>query len=336
MGRQKIAANRPLAVAGKREAALPVTESARMTAIPAPQTSALTANLICMASMLIWAAGLPAADFIIPLLPSEQLTALRMTLAALALLPVWALMEGPTALTRANWIKGIAVGALIGLGAWLLIIGQARGGAVTAAVISATLPVVGIAIEVLLDGRRITLGLILGMVLSLAGGVAALDWTGGLSLGIGALFCFGSVVSFTIGSRLSVTSFPSLSAIGRTALTTSGAAIATSVVALAQVGLGHPLPDLTLWGPTEIAALLAFSVGSFALSQLLWIMSVERLGIGLSALHINAAPFYVMVLLFALGHGWSWTQAGAACLVALGVLIAQGIILGGILGPKTA
>ncbi|NBZ87871.1 DMT family transporter [Stagnihabitans tardus] len=301
-----------------------------MTATSAPpRSSPLSANLVCMASMLIWAAGLPAADFIIPLLAADQLTALRMALAALALLPVWAVMEGPGALARASWIKGTMVGAMLGFGAWLLIIGQTLGGAVTAAVISASLPVVGIAIEVLLDGRRMTLGLILGMILSLIGGIVALDWTGGLSLGLGALFCFGSVVSFTIGSRLSVTAFPQLSAIGRTALTTSGAAIATSAVALGGVAFGNPLPDLGLWGPMEIAALLAFSVGSFALSQLLWIMSVERLGIGLSALHINAAPFYVMVLLFLLGHGWSWMQAGAAGLVALGVLIAQGII-----GPK--
>ncbi len=291
-----------------------------------PSSSLLQANLVCMASMLIWAAGLPAADVIIPLLAADQMAALRMALAALALLPVWAVMEGPSALTRVNWIKGIAVGSLLGLGAWALIIGQTLGGAVTAAVISATLPVVGIAIEVLMDGRRMTRGLILGMLLSLLGGVVALDWSGGLALGLGALFCFGSVVSFTIGSRLSVTAFPQASAIGRTALTTTGAAVATGIVALAQVGLGTPLPDLNLWGGTEVALLLAYSMGSFALSQLLWIMSVERLGIGLSALHINAAPFYVMVFLFLLGDGWSWPQVGGACLVALGVLIAQGII----------
>ena len=50
-----------------------------------PQSSLLAANLICSASMLIWAAGLPAADHLIPLLPPEQLTALRMALTAAAL-----------------------------------------------------------------------------------------------------------------------------------------------------------------------------------------------------------------------------------------------------------
>ena len=33
-----------------------------------------------------------------------------------------------------------------------------------------------------------------------------------------------------------------------------------------------------------------------------------------------------MLILFALGGVWNWPQAGAAALVALGVLIAQGIL----------
>lgn len=293
----------------------------------APVRGLLAANMICMASMLIWAAGLPAADLIIPLLPAEQLTAVRMALAALSLLPIWAVMEGPGALMRVNWGKGIGVGSLIGLGAWFLILGQARGGAVTAAVISATLPVVGIATEVALDGRKLTAALIFGLVLSLVGGMMALDFrAGGLSLGLGAALCFCSVLSFTLGSRLTVTAFPALSPIGRTALTISGAAIATGAVALAQFPLGATVPDLTPWGVKEVLALLAFSVGSLGISQLMWIMSVERLGIGLSALHINAAPFYVMIILFALGGIWDWGQAAAAALVALGVLVAQGIV----------
>lgn len=293
---------------------------------PAPTTGLLTANLICMGSMLIWAAGLPAADLIIPLMPGDQLTALRMALAALALLPLWALLDGPSAMLRVNWIKGIAVGSMIGLGAWFLILGQARGGAVTAAVISSTLPVVGIALEVALDGRRVTAGLILGLMLSLVGGMMALDFDGDMSMGMGALLCFGSVVAFAVGSRLTVTAFPALTPIGRTALTITGAALATGIAALAGIALGTPAPSPAPWGAQEIGALLLFSVGALGISQLMWIMSVERLGIGLSALHINAAPFYVMLILFAFGARWDWVQAGAAALVGLGVLVAQGII----------
>lgn len=298
-----------------------------LPARPAAQTGLIAANLICMLSMLIWAAGLPAADYLIPLLAPEQLTCLRLTLAAGALLPIWMALEGARVLTRVNWLKGIAVGSLIGMGAWFLIQGQTRGGAVTAAVISATLPVVGIAIEVALDGRKLTGALVIGLLLSLIGGVMALDLSGGgLSLGIGALLCFVSVVNFALGSRLTVTAFPDQTPIGRTAVTLTGAAIATLALALVQAGLGSPPPDFSGWGWKEIGAILLFSVGSLGISQVAWIMSVERLGIGLSAIHINAAPFYVMLILFALGAPWDWVQAGAAALVGLGVLIAQGII----------
>ena len=303
-----------------------------MSEFAAPrQSSLLTANLICMTSMLIWAAGLPAADHLIPLLPPEQLNALRMALAGGFLVVMWALMEGFGPLMRANWLKGIAVGSLIGLGAWFLIKGQAIGGAVTAAVISSTLPVVGIALEVALDGRKVTLELLLGLILSLAGGVLALDMGaggagGGLSLAWGALLCFGSVVSFAIGSRLTVTAFPRETPLGRTAVTLTGAAIAALVVAGGQVAVGGAMPSFAGWGPKEIGAILLFSVGALGISQVMWIMSVERLGIGLSALHINAAPFYVMLILFALGGLWNWPQAFAAALVGLGVLIAQGIL----------
>lgn len=295
------------------------------------QSSLLTANLICMGSMLIWAAGLPAADHLIPLLIPEQLNALRMLLAGGFLVVVWALFEGFAPLRATNWLKGIAVGSLIGLGAWFLIKGQAIGGAVTAAVISSTLPVVGIALEVALDGRKVTLALILGLILSLAGGVMALDLGaggagGGLSLAWGAVLCFGSVVSFTIGSRLTVTAFPKETPLGRTAVTLTGAAIAALIVAGGQVGLGGEMPSFAAWGWKEIGAILLFSVGALGISQVMWIMSVERLGIGLSALHINAAPFYVMLILFALGGLWNWPQAVAAALVGLGVLIAQGIL----------
>mgnify|MGYP006209661591 CR=1 FL=1 len=50
-------------------------------------------------------------------------------LLALAVLPLWALLEGFGPLRRVNWLKGLGVGGLLGLGAWFLVLGQARGGA---------------------------------------------------------------------------------------------------------------------------------------------------------------------------------------------------------------
>ncbi len=285
------------------------------------------ANLVCMFSMLFWAAGLPAADLLIGKVPPLPLTAARMAMAAALLLPLWLAVEGPGALRTAAWGKGIVIGGVtIGLGAFLLVIGQSMTGPVTVAIISATMPIVGIAIEVILDGRKMTLALILGLVLALIGGVMALgSGATSLNLGLGALFCFVSVVTFTIGSRLTVTSFPSLTPLGRTTITLTGAAILTTAAALAQSAMGAPGPDWGQLGWPELGALAIFSIGALAISQVLWIMSVGKLGIGLASLHINATPFYVMLILFALGGAWNWTQTIAAAVVGLGVLIAQGV-----------
>ena len=278
--------------------------------------------------MLIWAAGLPAAQLVIPLIPPVTLTALRTALAAAFLLPIWILVEGPGPLLTANWLRGILVGGIcIGLGAVLLVIAQAKTDPVTVAVITAIMPVIGIALEVALEGRRLTLALIVGLALSLGGGFLAYGaGMGSMGLGLGALAAFGSVLAFTWGSRATVTSFPTLTPLGRTTITVTGAAVLMSVIAMIYSAAGGPATQWQALGAPEWGALLLFGVGSLAISQVLWIMAVGQLGIGLSSLHMNAVPFYVMLILFALGAGWNWPQAYGAVIVAIGVLIAQGLI----------
>jgi drug/metabolite transporter (DMT)-like permease len=288
----------------------------------------LAANLICMASMVIWAAGLVAANVVIPLLPPLPLSAVRMAMASAFLVPVWLGLEGGSVLRHANWGRGLAVGGMIGFGAVLLVVAQGMTDAVTVAIVAAATPVVGIALEVLLDQRRITIALILGLIFSLIGGVMALGGgIEGLGLGLGALLALVSVVAFTVGSRMTVTAFPDLTPLGRTTVTVVGATALVSIAA----ALSGPATDWSRIGLTEIAALMLFGIGGLAVSQVLWIMSVGRLGIGAAALHINAAPFYVMVILFAFGGQWNGFQAIGAAIVGFGVLIAQGILF-----PKLA
>lgn len=283
---------------------------------------------MCMLSMLIWAMGLPAASLLLATVPPLPLTAARMLMAAACLLPLWGLVEGFGALRTAPWRKGVLIGGgTLGLGAFLLVLGQGMTDAVTVAVISASMPVVGIAIEVLLDGRKLSRNLVVGVLLSLLGGWLALDdGPDGMSLGMGAALCFVSVVVYTLGSRLTVTSFVALSPLGRTTVTLTGAAMATTVAASGAALAGASAPQWQALGWTELGALAIFAIGGLAISQFLWIRSVGHLGIALSSLHINATPFYVMLIMFALGGHWSWSQAAAAALVGLGVLVAQGLV----------
>jgi drug/metabolite transporter (DMT)-like permease len=105
-----------------------------------------------------------------------------------------------------------------------------------------------------------------------------------------------------------------------------GAALVSTVAALVHTALGGPQPQWEKLGWPQAGALAIFAIGAMALSQLLWISAVGQLGIALSSLHINATPFYVMLMLFALGGSWSWTQALAAAIVGIGVLVAQDLI----------
>ncbi|GDX58846.1 hypothetical protein LBMAG30_30090 [Comamonadaceae bacterium] len=290
------------------------------------------ANLLCMLSMLVWAVALPAADLLIASVPPLPLTAARMALASACLLPLWWWLEGGAALRNAPWGRAILIGgSTIGGGAFMLVVGQGMTNAVTVALVSASMPLIAIAIEVVLDARRLTAALVVGVLLSLGGGAMAMgSGAGGVGLGLGALLCFLAVLLFTLGSRATVTAFALLTPLGRTTVTLTGAALTTCAAAGLNALLGGAAPQWALLGFNELAALALFSIGGLAISQMLWIMSVGSLGIALSSLHINATPFYVMGTLFALGGAWNWTQAWAAAVVALGVLVAQGIVR---LGP---
>jgi drug/metabolite transporter (DMT)-like permease len=278
--------------------------------------------------MVIWALGLPAAQLVIPLIPPITLTALRALLAAAVLIPLWIVIEGTRPILTANWGRGILIGGVcIGFGAVLLVVAQAKTDPVTVAVITAIMPVIGITLEVAFEGRKLTIALILGLALSLFGGFMAYGaGVGSMTLGIGALAALGSVLAFTWGSRATVTAFPDLTPLGRTAITVSGAAILTTIMSLIYSGMGGPATQWSALGLPEWGALAMFGIGSLAISQVLWIMAVGQLGIGLSSLHMNAVPFYVMIIMFALGAAWNWPQAYGAVIVALGVLIAQGLI----------
>lgn len=301
-----------------------------MTAVPLLQRhfSPLAANLLCVASMLIWSISLPAANVVLAVIPPLPLTAARSVMAAAALVPFWWLMEGGRALRRADWLRGIVIGgATVGLGAFFLVLGQSLTSAVTVAVISAMMPVVGMTLEVIFDGRRVTGALLFGLGLCLVGGVIALGArVEGLGLGWGALICLLSVIAFTIGSRMTVTSFPGLSPLGRTTITLTGAAIATTIAAAIHAVLIGPATQWSLIGPREFAALLLFSVGGLSIGQVLFIMAVGSIGIGFSTMHINATPFYVMILMYMMGSQWNWAQAAGAAVVGVGVLVAQEMI----------
>jgi drug/metabolite transporter (DMT)-like permease len=177
--------------------------------------------------------------------------------------------------------------------------------------------------------------LALGLALSVIGGLVAVSGSeGNLDFGVGVLAALASVICYTWGSRETVKALPDLTPLGRSAVTVGGCAVVALVAALGDGLFRGQWPDWAAIGPTEFAGLALFGIGSMAVSQLLWIISVGRIGIGAASMHMNAVPFYVMLMVFALGGPWSWLQTLGAAVVVIGALIAQGLI--GRPAPRTA
>lgn len=297
---------------------------------PSARSSLVTSNFICLASMVIWAAGLPAADLIIPHMPPVALTACRALLAAAVLLPIWWVIEGKSAVLGANWLKGAWVGFVtLGLASFFVIIALQLNDPVTVAIVSAVMPIIGILLECLADHRPFTRALAIGLVLSVAGGLIAVNGAEGeLDFGIGILAALASVTLYTWGSRETVKAFPELTPLGRSTITIAGGAIIAFVAAMADGLIRDAWPDWAAIGWTEFGGLAAFSIGSMAIAQLLWIISVGRIGIGAASMHMNAVPFYVMLMVFLAGGPWNWAQTLGAAIVVTGAAIAQGLVFG--------
>jgi drug/metabolite transporter (DMT)-like permease len=285
----------------------------------------LRANLICMMSMLVWATAFPAVEILLPFMPAMALTAIRMVIGFCFLMVLWLAVEGTQQVRSAPWLRGGIIGGLtFGTGASALVFAQQLSDPVTVAVIAATSPIVGIALEVFLDKRQLHRWLLLGLALSVIGGVIA--YANGLSrigLGAGVLLTLVSIIVFTIGSRLTVSHLPGLSTFGSSAVTIGGAAVSTVVMAVVLQFLGDRPVIWGAIGSREIGTMLLYGIASLGLSQLLWIEGVKGLGVGIATMHINAAPFYVMVFMLALGSPWNWWQALGAAIVAVAVVIAQ-------------
>lgn len=295
-----------------------------MTYQPGPAT----ANVACFAAMVMWAFAFPASEILLESWGALALIVVRMGLAVMVLTIAWVWQDGLSQVLAAPWIRGLTVGGVgFGLGSFLLLMGQKLSDPVTPAIAAAMMPVAGAAIEVILEKRRLRFHLIIGIALALVGGYLAtgVNLTNG-SFGTGALLCVIAIILFAWVTRAAIRDFQTLSPIGQTTITLMGSLIVVVVLyGLAYVaGLGE-----TAMGATDtknLTLLIVVSVASIAIAQLLWIWGAGGLGVLLASLHMNAVPFYVMVIVVVFMDGkWGWGQAIGAALVGAGVLVAQSI-----------
>ena len=287
--------------------------------------TAARGHAICVTAIVLFAAGFPAAGVLLDSWGPISLIAVRVVLACALLLPIWILVDGWRQVLAAPWVRGLWIGAVgFGFGTVILLVTQSMTDAVTAALVAAMMPVAAVTLEVLFDGRRMTPFFVLGVILVLVGGVVAsgANLANG-TFGLGAVLGLIATFMFGWGSRQAVKGLPEMSSMGQTTLTLLGAMLLCLAALAIFLFFGW---SGTHWAPLRgygWSMLLIYAWGAMAVSQAFWILGVGKMGVGLASFHLNAAPFYVMLILLAMGGRWDWGQALGAAILAIGVVLAQ-------------
>jgi drug/metabolite transporter (DMT)-like permease len=281
-------------------------------------------NGFAIVSMMTWAAGFPAAEILLDTWPPLTLITARFVLAVGLLIPIWMMLDGRAAVFGARWRHGTVMGGLcFGIAAYLLLLAQDYTDPVTVALIASAAPIAAAIIELVTGQRRLRRTFVYGVLASVIGGIVATG--GGLSVefGLGAVLAVRSCFLFAWGSFASVRDFPELSPVGRSTITLAGGCVMTSLLLIASHLAGFDMAPARPMDGNQLGLLMIYAIASMALSQVMFIASVGRLGIAIASFHMNTAPFYVMLILLALGAPWSWPQALGALIVAFGVILSQ-------------
>ena len=291
-----------------------------------PRPGVVVSNFTCFSAMVMWSFAFPIAEFMLASWGTVALVLARQLIGVSALFACWLWLDGQAKIRSADWLGGLRIGGIgFGIGAITFLVGQNMSDAVTPAIAASMMPIVGALLEVSLDGRRLRPRLVFGILLALSGGLVA---TGARidegNFGWGSLLCLFSVFLFAWATRATNQNFRGLSFVGQTTITLSGSLAVVLVIFLLMQLLGVSGTTIGMLDTQHLALLVFTSVASLALAQFMWIRGAAGLGILLASLHMNAVPFYVMVIVVMfLGESWNWSQAAGAALVAVGVLLAQ-------------
>ena len=285
----------------------------------------IKSNFLCIFSILLFATGFPAAEYLLKDWDVVSIIAARNVFAFILIFFIWVVIEGLREVRAAKWIKGFWIGATgFGVGSFFILTLQSLTSPVIAALTVATMPVAAISLEMFLDGRKMTRWFFFGVVLVMFGGFVASGATfENDSIGLASFLGITGVVLFAWGSRATVKNLSGMSLLGKVAVTTSGmlgSAVFVYFISSIFFEIIKTPPQITL---EHLGLLIIYSCLAIGISQILWIKSVTQLGIGLASFHLNAAPFYVMLILFLIGGSWIWNQTIGAIIVIIGVILAQ-------------
>jgi drug/metabolite transporter (DMT)-like permease len=291
---------------------------------------AVVANVGLLVMVTIWGAMFPALERILRTWDVFSATAGRHTLAVIALLVVLSIRERRIPVRSGlPWIRLLLLGFFgMSVTSLLTTLSVYFSSGASAAIASATNPITSAITARLLHRVPLLPGIIIGSVLSTAGGLIAILGDDGAAVDLrgGELLLVVANVLWTWYSMMAqrwLAGYSQLHISGLTALT--GLIGLYAVIAVAGVaGVAEFRIDLS---PVPVALLVFSGAISVAVGNSLWHFGVSRVGVTIAAMYNNLIPVVAVVIAFWAGTKPTVAQLVGAAVIIAGVLYAQAMAL---------
>ncbi len=304
-------------------AATPARPSARP---PVGLGDRLRANGSLLTTSIVWGSFFPLVDRLLQTWDTLTLAAARLSFAALGLLTILVLREGRRAFSgplpwRRIWFAG---GFGLGGFTFFITVGIGASGAVPAAVISTSSPVIALILAWVLGRVPLRRAALIGVAFAVSGGLVVVFAPGRSFDGVrgGEIFVLLAAVAWVWQSLMSQQWLAGLSQLRIAALLSAAGALNLTVLAsvLALAGVTAPVADLS---PESLAILAYLALVGGSLGNFLWYFGVSRLGVTVASMYNNLIPVFAVLVALLLGTELVWTQLAGGALILAGVVWAQ-------------
>lgn len=272
---------------------------------PAPprRGELVAANLGLSAMVLLWGSSFPVIERLLESWDVLSVTAGRHLIGACTMVVILTLSERRLPFRRSlPWRKLIVLGVFgMALSAVIMSLAIYYAGAVGAAVISATGPIVAALTARLVFAMPVFRGIVVGTVLAVGGGLVVVFGSGDVvEFKGGELLVMLSTVTWTwysIGAQRWLRGLTQLQ-IAALTMVPGAIALVTIAVTVSSTGLAALRVDFS---PPTLALLLYLGALPIGVGSWLWHYGVSRVGIHVATMYVNMIPIAAVLVAIAFG-----------------------------------
>ena len=291
----------------------------------APLGATLSGNLSLAVGISVWATNFLVTDALLKGWDAYLIVAGRLLSATCCLMAAYAIQTRGRPFRRVRWRPAWLLGAAgICVSTVCLTLGVKYSGAVPAAIVAASSPIVAALLAWAGFSVALTRAVVLGAAVAVAGGVLA-AWGGGGEAGAfrgGELLVLAAVTVFTWYSLGAQHWMGGLGQLGISAITMMLGCLTMVALLPLLVLLDVARP---VWTPDalSIAYLLFLGAGPASFSLFLWHWGVSRVGVTIASIYANLVPVVVVAIRMVQGQPPTAAQLAGGALIVAGVLLAQ-------------